>query len=78
MVINMALNLAMRSHLQTHALFVQHHSIAELGSEDKGMIDFECSAAPSLFHPKNESNLHQKLLEKEKEIVREVARGDEH
>ena len=36
-------------------------------------------SCPVLFcssHRKNESNLYQKLLEIEKEIVREVARGD--
>ena len=38
-------------------------------------------SSPVLYrssHRKNESNQYQKLLEIEKEIVREVARGDKH
>ena len=35
-----------------------------------------CPVPDCSFHRKNESNQYQKLLEIEKEIVREVARGD--
>ena len=35
-----------------------------------------CPVLLLFFHQKNESNYYQKLLEIEKEIVREVARGD--
>ena len=78
----MALKIAMSSHFPlpkffSPSSFPLFHGTSRATSDRKPKTNDQILPSPILFFPsKNESNYYQKLLEIEKDIVREVARGD--